>query len=123
MSRYLDVHHIRFREEGGPNELKNLILLCDAHHHRVHHGMLIIEGDVETGLRFLHADGTSYGGVDVSPDEASAFRNAFDVLVQWGFGQSQTKNAIAKVRPELGSGATADAIIKKALAVLQPKAW
>lgn len=30
------VHHIKYRSQGGPDHLGNLILLCQEHHQRVH---------------------------------------------------------------------------------------
>ncbi|HVL40253.1 MAG TPA: HNH endonuclease [Fimbriimonadaceae bacterium] len=33
---WLEVHHIAYRSEGGPDEAANLITLCDEHHEIVH---------------------------------------------------------------------------------------
>lgn len=30
------VHHIKYRSQGGPDHMSNLILLCTEHHQRVH---------------------------------------------------------------------------------------
>ena len=55
--RWLHVHHIRPRADGGNNEPGNLTTLCAAHHDLVHQSSLPIEGQV-TWLR----EGTrSYG--------------------------------------------------------------
>lgn len=35
--RWLDIHHVRPRNEGGGNGLENLVTLCSAHH-RMEHG-------------------------------------------------------------------------------------
>ncbi len=43
-----EVHHVKEWMNGGTHELSNLILLCDTHHHRVHH---------EHETLILHADG------------------------------------------------------------------
>jgi hypothetical protein len=32
----LQIHHINYRSQGGPDEVWNLILLCDAHHRLMH---------------------------------------------------------------------------------------
>lgn len=46
--RWLHVHHIRHREDGGLTVPSNLVCLC-PHHHRQHHaGTLGVEGDPET---------------------------------------------------------------------------
>ena len=44
----LDVHHIVHRENGGTNELENLIVLCEGHHLALHEGALLIEGTAST---------------------------------------------------------------------------
>src|SRR4051812_34794803 len=42
--RYLEVHHIIWREHGGWNCITNLVLLCDAHHAQLHDGLIVITG-------------------------------------------------------------------------------
>jgi 5-methylcytosine-specific restriction endonuclease McrA len=37
-SVFVDVHHIRTREDGGGHELDNLVTLCGAHHRASRHG-------------------------------------------------------------------------------------
>jgi hypothetical protein len=59
-SRFLDVHHIRWRSDGGTNSLSNLSTLCGSHHDAVHDGRLIISGTA-TSLVVTHADGRPYG--------------------------------------------------------------
>lgn len=67
--RFLDLHHIRMRAEGGEHETDNLVTLCVAHHRAAHDGEIHIEGRVSTGLRFWHADGSEYGAAtSVAPD-------------------------------------------------------
>ena len=34
--RWCDIHHLKHREEGGDNELSNLVLLCRFHHRLTH---------------------------------------------------------------------------------------
>jgi len=53
----LHVHHIRFREHGGRNEMGNLLTLCHACHSLVHAGRLRITGDARSPCRTA-ADGT-----------------------------------------------------------------
>jgi hypothetical protein len=59
--RFVDLHHIAPRAEGGAHDENNLVVLCSAHHRAVHRGQLIVHGRVATGVSFRHADGTSYG--------------------------------------------------------------
>jgi hypothetical protein len=41
-ARFLDVHHVEWRAEGGDHSPDNLCLLCFAHHQAVHDGRLVI---------------------------------------------------------------------------------
>ena len=42
IARHLIAHHIRFHDQDGPTELRNLVLLCRRHHRVVHrHGITI----------------------------------------------------------------------------------
>jgi hypothetical protein len=43
-ARFLQLHHIRYREHGGSHLAENLILLCGAHHRAVHRGTIQIDG-------------------------------------------------------------------------------
>jgi hypothetical protein len=59
--RFVDLHHTRFRANGGRDELDNLVCLCTQHHRAVHEGVLAIEGSPSSGLVFRHARGELYG--------------------------------------------------------------
>jgi hypothetical protein len=49
--RHLEVHHIRFRSQGGTDHPWNKITLCHAHHHHVlHEGHLRLTGIAPDGL-------------------------------------------------------------------------
>jgi hypothetical protein len=43
-ARFLDLHHVEPRSEGGTNEADNLITLCGAHHRAAHRGELDVAG-------------------------------------------------------------------------------
>jgi 5-methylcytosine-specific restriction endonuclease McrA len=43
-ARFLEVHHIVPRSRGGTHDLANLVVLCSAHHGRVHDGSLRLGG-------------------------------------------------------------------------------
>jgi hypothetical protein len=60
-TRFLDLHHIEWRRDGGDHSADNLCLTCTGHHRAIHEGRLVIRGRVSTGLVFLHADGRPYG--------------------------------------------------------------
>jgi hypothetical protein len=59
-SRYLDVHHIKHREQGGTSAMRNLITLCGLHHDLHHDGVIHIEGE-PGALHVTHRDGRTYG--------------------------------------------------------------
>jgi 5-methylcytosine-specific restriction endonuclease McrA len=59
-AKHLEVHHLRWRSDGGGHDPSNLTAMCDAHHDLVHRGLLVVEGSAPD-LVFRHADGTLYG--------------------------------------------------------------
>jgi 5-methylcytosine-specific restriction endonuclease McrA len=95
-SRYLDVHHVRPRSEGGSNGADNLITLCGAHHRAGHRGELEITGSVSRGVRFRHADGSAYGQV-AEPRAAEVRGKAFAALLRLGFREAEARHALAQV--------------------------
>ncbi|HEU0035723.1 MAG TPA: HNH endonuclease signature motif containing protein [Kofleriaceae bacterium] len=52
MTRYLEIHHVRFRSSGGGHELSNTVLLCTGHHAALHKGALRITGEAPDNLVF-----------------------------------------------------------------------
>jgi 5-methylcytosine-specific restriction endonuclease McrA len=116
-SVFVDVHHIRTREEGGGHELDNLVTLCGAHHRASHSGELTVQGSVSSGLSFRHADGTDYGGAVVTAD-ASIQTAAFRALRGLGFGERETRGALSQVAAHAGTDAPLEAIVRRALQLL-----
>jgi len=114
---WVDVHHLIPRAEAGQNEPDNLACLCGAHHRAVHEGRLIVDGKPSTGLRFRHADGSSYG----DPLEASvAERNArvFAALRQLGFKERQCREALDRCTATLPPTASREEVLRMALSLL-----
>ena len=60
-ARYVDVHHIVPRVEGGKHTPTKLAVMCSAHHKAAHDGRLRVEGTAPDKLRVTHADGRPYG--------------------------------------------------------------
>ena len=58
-TRWLQVHHIEHRVDGGPDDTPNLVALCPADHRLHHQGRLGITGDADDpdGLTFTDARG------------------------------------------------------------------
>ena len=50
--RFLEVHHIRRRVDGGGHEPWNLMVLCDCHHKQHHDGVISISGRAPDQLVF-----------------------------------------------------------------------
>jgi hypothetical protein len=48
-TRWLQVHHLRHWEHGGPTETSNLAAVCGGHHHAAHAGDLTFEGNPDLG--------------------------------------------------------------------------
>src|SRR4051812_15024281 len=119
---FVDVHHIRPREEGGGHELENLLTLCGAHHRACHRGALRIEGSAPTALRFHYADGTEYG-VALSPNAADVQRRAFQALRTLGFGECEARLALRQSATHMGDNADVDPLLRHAIELLTARAW
>ncbi|MEJ7733732.1 MAG: HNH endonuclease signature motif containing protein [Polyangiaceae bacterium] len=82
--RYLDVHHLDPRCEGGGHHPERLAVLCGAHHRAAHLGLLCIDGTHAAGFVFRHGDGTPYGG-NIGVIRLDLVRQALGALEQMGF--------------------------------------
>ena len=60
-ARFLAVHHIVHREDGGTNDEWNLIVLCFGHHKLHHDGILEMSGRAPDRVRFVR------NGVELPP--------------------------------------------------------
>jgi len=52
--------HIRHREDGGGNELSNLVTLCEAHHLAHHAGTLNVTRDTSGNVTFTRQASNRY---------------------------------------------------------------
>jgi len=96
-SAWIEVHHLQLRSERGGHDPSNLACLCGAHHHRLHEGFLLVEGDAERELTFRHADGAVYGS-GAEAQVVSVQGAAYGALRQLGFRETESKQALARVR-------------------------
>jgi hypothetical protein len=57
--KWLQIHHIKHWEDGGPTDTPNLVALCSVCHRRHHLGLLRISGDADDpdGLTFTDSRG------------------------------------------------------------------
>lgn len=74
--RWVQVHHIVHREDGGLTVAPNVCCLCPFHHRQHHLGAFTIEGDPETptGLRFQDQWGHDIGPPRYGPPAPPADR-------------------------------------------------
>jgi hypothetical protein len=115
-AKFLDVHHVKPRAEGGDHDPDLLVLLCGQHHRALHAGYLRIEGSVSAGLVFRHADGTTYGG-RVSPGATEVLAQAFGALTKLGYREREARAALDRVRTHVGRGLRE--LLVEALSVLR----
>lgn len=59
-ARWIDVHHLVPRAQGGSHRATNMAVLCDLHHKSIHAGQMVITGQVGA-LAFHHGDGRPWG--------------------------------------------------------------
>jgi hypothetical protein len=116
-SIFVDVHHIALRSEDGGHAADNLIVLCAAHHRALHRGALLIEGKPSIGLEFRHADGSEYGKAR-APLDADQGAKVFRALRNMGFRERDVREGVQRARAHVGSGATTEALLRRALAEL-----
>jgi hypothetical protein len=60
-SKWLEIHHIVPRSQGGTHDPRNLLTLCGAHHRAHHDGKLVIRGRAPDHVVFEHLGGARYG--------------------------------------------------------------
>ena len=54
-ARFIEVHHIVPRSQGGSHDASNLTCLCDGHHKALHEGKLLLSGRAPNiTVRFVH---------------------------------------------------------------------
>ncbi len=112
--RFIEIHHIELRVDGGSNEPDNLLVLCGTHHKLLHDGYLFIERQPSGKLLFGHADGRTYGTV-LLPSDLAANAAAFSALRALRFGERVSRRLLKAARKRLGSGSTAEALTKEAV--------
>jgi hypothetical protein len=78
---------------------ENLVTLCGVHHRAAHAGELLIEGSPPRALRFLHADGTPFGG-PLDPRALDAHAKVFSALRNLGFREIEARGTLNELRHE-----------------------
>jgi hypothetical protein len=101
IARYLDIHHVVFRSDGGTHDPDRLCPLCSAHHARVHEGTLCIDGTYSKGFSFRHADGSPYGGA-AHPHIAAILADVQSALKNLGVKQRAARTIVETIGPRVG---------------------
>jgi hypothetical protein len=118
-ARFLDLHHLELRSEGGRHSLDNIVCLCGAHHRAVHRGALVLDRSKTGALRARHADGSEYGGL-VKPQVLEIRAKVFSALRHLGFREGEVRAALERLHGERGSEPVSfDALLREALAQLR----
>jgi hypothetical protein len=111
--RFLDVHHVIARAEGGGHDPGHLAVLCGPHHRAVHQGRLVVEGTASEGFSFRHADGTVYGG-RLRPEDVEAATQVLGALEHLGFGANRARALVEEARKR-GAPEGREALLRAAL--------
>lgn len=113
-----DVHHTKFRKDGGTHEVKFLIGLCWGCHARVHEGFLRIEGDRESGYRFFQANGEPYASLRGRPTVLAAIGDAVQGFNRLGCKDPESRRLAEDAAKGLlaeGKGVTGEAVFERGL--------
>jgi len=99
-------HHIQHWLDGGPTDLRNLVLLCGFHHRRLHDGGYVIRSSA-IGLQFETHDGRVIGS---SPSVVDGFpqRKSFQAeaaRAEWGGAPMDLDHTIFVLAQYIGPAA------------------
>lgn len=117
---FVDVHHLRAREDGGGHEVDNLLTLCGAHHRACHRGDLLVEGRASSGLVFRHADGAAYGQPPIA-GRVDVMARALLALRKLGFAEREARDALHGGSGHVANGV--EGLVRNALELLTRGAW
>jgi 5-methylcytosine-specific restriction endonuclease McrA len=115
-SRYLEVHHIVARSDGGTHDPSNLVLMCSAHHTRIHEGSLHLGGSAPDRLEFrpvgVPRPDDAPSELDRDPDEDAV---ALATLRRLGVTPGDARRALAAASPD---AVGVEELVRQALVVL-----
>jgi hypothetical protein len=121
-ARYLEIHHLVPLSEGGNHDPSRLLLLCSAHHGRVHDGRLRIGGMAPNRLMFTHANGAPFGAIwAVDAESEGGVRrgmeaDAVDAVRRTGVSLADARRAVAEAARS--QPAAIEELIRRTFAVL-----
>ena len=124
-AKFLEIHHIIHRADGGTHDPSLLLLVCSAHHRLIHRGALKVSGTAPDHLEFRrpHATWPAPSVRPPSPPPHPAQNAASDLhadalaaLRRLGFSAAQARQALAA-----SSGAEdIETLLREALTHLRP---
>ncbi len=120
-ARFVDVHHLKTREECGDHDPQNLVTMCGAHHRAIHEGTLMVTMGEGNELLFEHADGTPYGAAP-SAAASSVCTRAFQALRGLGFREGEIRVAIAEAQRDGADDTPLDQLLRHCLERLTARA-
>ena len=118
-SRFVELHHVTPRANGGGHDAPNLVVLCTAHHLAYHDGRLDIRGRAPH-LTFLHADGRPYGAPPPGEVPQALRDDACSALRNLGFSAHEAAAAVAHAMAHASQPATIEDVIRAALRACRP---
>jgi len=118
-SRFVELHHVTPRANGGGHAAANLVVLCTAHHVAYHDGRLDIRGRAPR-LTFLHSDGRPYGVPGPDDVQQTLRDDACSALRNLGFSAHEAAAAVAHALAHASQPATIEEVIRAALRACRP---
>jgi hypothetical protein len=124
-AKYLEIHHIIHRAEGGTHDPSFLLLTCSAHHAALHRGTLHVGGTAPDRLEFRRRQATwpapsvraaSQPTQPPQSDPSDLHADALDALRRLGFSAAEARRALAA---SSGAG-DIETLLREALARLRP---
>jgi 5-methylcytosine-specific restriction endonuclease McrA len=123
-AKYLEIHHIIHRADGGTHDPSLMTLLCSAHHAAIHRGALHVSGTAPDRLEFRRRRATwpvpstpapsSPGPTQNAPGNLHA--DALDALRRLGFSAVQARDALAAC----STAGDIETLLRESLAHLRP---
>jgi hypothetical protein len=115
-ARFVEIHHIVARTDGGDHTAKNLTLLCDGHHRALHDGKLTITGEAPNVVVTRLEPATHVGHAEVNKLALATLQvDAKQALVHLGFKATEARAAIDRAGPR----DSLEALVREALRQLR----
>jgi hypothetical protein len=111
--RFLQIHHITAREDGGTHEPGNLMLIYDGHHAELHRGRIAITGKAPDQLVVNHP--RAHVGAPSEFAKTSMRVDAKTALVTLGYKKHEAAAAVEAAYAHVGGDVSLERLIREAL--------